>query len=253
MRRAGLAAGFALVALLTLSGTARARQSAGLEQVEELAQLGRAEDAREVLQEWWDAAYAGAARRDVQRALWLRGRLTIEPEQASLDFRRLVVEFPGGPYSDQALLRLAQAAFAVGDSAEAAHDVRRLRNEYPGTSAHREAEAWLADAGSPPPLYRTRRSELDDPFAGRADDGRNFAVQLGAFSDRRRAVALRDRAVEAGLQARLAIVPGSPLVRVRVGRFDSMEEARDILRLVQDQGFTATLVKDAHLEGRSGR
>ncbi len=216
--------------------------------------MGRTEDARDVLQEWWDADYADASRKDVQRALWLRGRLTVDPVEATLDFRRLVVEFPGGPYSDLALLRLAQSAFAAGDSAEAAHDVTRLMTEYPGSSARRDAEAWLAGAGPPPPAYRrAARPEADDAPRGRVDDTRNFSVQLGAFSERGRAVALRDRAVEAGFQARLAIVPGSPLVRVRVGRFDSAEEAGDILRLVRDQGFSATLVKDAHLEGRSGR
>lgn len=212
--------------------------------------MGRTEDARDVLREWWDDAYANASRRDVQWGLWLRGRLTVDPEQATLDFRRLVVEFPGGPFSDQALLRVAQAAFAEGDSAAAAHDVGRLATEYPGSPARREGEAWLAGMGSPPPVYRgAARRDPEEPF----DDTRNFSVQLGAFSERDRAVALRERAVEAGLQARLAVVPGSPLVRVRVGRFDSAAEASEILRLVRDQGFTATLVKDAHLEGRSGR
>jgi len=245
----GLAA-LGLLAPLAAGG----QQTTRLEQVEELARVGRTEDARAVLREWWDVAYQNASRREVQEALWLRGRLAADPAQASLDFRRLVVEFPGGAWSDQALLRLAQAAFAAGDSAEAARDVARLATEYPGSEARRTAEAWLAAAGSPPPPYRGAvRGAPEARAPDRPHDTRSFSVQLGAFSDRERAVALRDRAVEAGLQARIAIVPGSPLVRVRVGRFDSADAASDMLRRVRDEGFTATLVRDAQLEERSGR
>ena len=58
----------------------------------------------------------------------------MDPAQAQLDYRRLVIEYPGGPYSDQALLRIAQAEFAAGDSAAAARDVQRIGREYPGSS-----------------------------------------------------------------------------------------------------------------------
>jgi cell division septation protein DedD len=245
--------GAVALALVLAPAPTSAQETTRLDRVEELARVGRTEDARDVLREWWDVAYQSASRKDVQEALWLRGRLAAEPARAALDFRRLVVEFPGGIHSDDALLRLAQAAFAAGDSAAAARDVHRLATEYPGSDARHEGEAWLAAAGSPPPAYRAAdHTRTEEAPARRPDDTRRFSVQLGAFSERARAAALRDRAVEAGLQARLAIVPGSPLVRVRVGRFDSAEAARDILRLVRDEGFTATLVKDAHLEGRFG-
>jgi cell division septation protein DedD len=252
----GWVSGVAFLALLASAPPAVpavAQQASKLDQVEDLARLGRTDDARDVLREWWEASYEEASRKDVQQALWLRGRLTVDPEQGGLDFRRLVVEFPGGSYSDQALARLAQAAFAAGDSVQAVRDVDRLATEYPASAARREAEAWLAGAGSPPPVYRRPdRPERDQGPRDRLVDTRRYAVQLGAFSDRDRAVALRDRAAAAGLQARLATVPGSPLVRVRVGRFDAADGASDILRRVRDAGFTATLVKDAHLEGRSG-
>ncbi len=118
-----------------------------LDRVEELTRMGRTEDARHLLLEWWDTSYAKASRQDVQHALWLRGSLTVDPAQAELDYQRLVTEYPGGPFSDQALLRLAQAAFVRGDSATAAQDVARIAREYRGSATARSAQAWLASAG----------------------------------------------------------------------------------------------------------
>lgn len=247
-----------VIALSLLSPVAvmAQQQSLSLDTVEELARMGRTESAREALGRWWDRSFSGASRRDAQRGLWLRGKLATDPAQATIDFRRLVVEYPGGSYSDLALFRLAQAAFAEGDSAGAARDVERLQREYPSSPARREAEAWLASAGTPPPPVP--RSETVPPAppapsrAPAADRTGVFSVQLGAFQDRSRAEALRARAAGAGLDARLATLPGSDLVRVRVGRFDSSDEAHAILERVQDLGFTAAVVRDANREERSG-
>ncbi len=242
------------LALLRPAATMAQQQPLTLDNVEELARVGRTESAREALQRWWDRSYAEASRRDAQRGLWLRGKLATDPAEAAIDFRRLVVEYPGGPYSDQALFRLAQAAFAQGDSAQAARDVERLQREYPSSAARREAEAWLTAAGPlPPPPPRPSETATSGTSQARTAAGSGaFSVQLGAFASRSRADALRARAAGAGLEVRLATLPGSDLIRVRVGRFGSSEEAHAILERVQDLGFTATVVKDANLEERPG-
>lgn len=248
--------------LLTLP--AAAQEKASLDQVETLAGGGRTEEAREVLLRWWSESGTAASRRDVQRGLWLRGRLTVDPAQASLDFRRLVVEFPGGAFSDQALLRLAQMAHAAGDSTGAAQQVQRLVREYPSSPARREAEAWLATAGPvPSPLPGVAAAAAPAPVVAAAPPPsagtpaesapREFTIQLGAFSSQDRAESLLRRAADEGFEARLAKVPGSDLVRVRVGRFDSQEGADPILRRLLDLGFTAALARDAHREERVGR
>lgn len=300
-----------------------------LDQIEDLTRLGRTEDARDALLRWWDASYADASRKDVQHALWLRGRLTVDPAQADLDFRRLVVEYPGGQYSDQALMRLAQSAFMAGDSAKAAETVARLEREYPGSPVGREARAWLKSAGHPPPPAKVaavdetvdaidrpppdvsgrvaeapdtvsgrtdqspdtlagrldqqpdtltgRRDESPDTLAGRADrppriltgaaaeppavtpepgesgPTGHYAVQLGAFANRSRAEALGRRARDAGFDARLVTVPGSNLIRVRIGRFDAREDTGPILRRLRDLGFTAAVAQDAHREENVGQ
>jgi SPOR domain len=273
----------AVAALLSGGGAGISCQTvapgkATLDQVEELTQAGRTEDARAALLRWWSESRPKASRRDLQRGLWLRGRLTVDPSQAELDYRRLVVEYPGGPYSDQALMRLAQWAWESGDTASARQHVDRLAREYPGSRFRADAEAWLAAAGPPPapPTPEAGDSATGAPAAstsGGAPSGAtsapgaaarssagasevpagDYAIQLGAFSSDDRALSLQRRAVEAGFAARLVRIPGSELVRVRIGRFDSAAAAGDLLNRLKGLGFTAALVPDANREERIKR
>ena len=63
--------------------------------IDSIASKGDVERARSILEGWWEADLQDANRHDRQYALWLRGLLTVDPELASLDFRRLAVSFPG--------------------------------------------------------------------------------------------------------------------------------------------------------------
>jgi hypothetical protein len=240
-----------------------AQEPPTLDRVEELARLGRTEEARVLIGEWWRAVGPKASRRDTQRGLWLRGQLTSDAGQAALDFNRLVIEYPGGPWSDMALLRLAQASYAAGDSAAAAAQVARLLQEYPASPVRSEAEAWLATAGpvpkpaEPEPAAGAPAAAPPSPAgsaaAAPAGDAPaaatgEFTIQLGAFSTVARAESLLKQLADAGFEGRLARVPGSSLVRVRLGRFDSAEGTEAILWQVRDRGFTATVARDAHRE-----
>lgn len=255
-----------LCLLLFLTGPSQAwsQGTPSLDRVEELSRLGRTQEAREMILAWWEAAGPRPPRRDVQRGIWLRGSLALDPAQAALDFRRLVIEFPGGAFSHLALFRLAQFAHASGDSATAAEMVAQLSREYPASPVRREAEAWLATAGpvpagvaadpapavsvtAPPTQEETPAVAAAEP--AQSDTGR-YAVQLGAFSSQDRAEVLLARVDAAGFEGRLVRVPGSDLVRVRVGRFDSAEGAGAILERLQGLGFTAAIARDADREER---
>lgn len=272
-KRALLAFFLALgVAALPVAGQ---EQPPTLDEVETLARDGRTEEARARLARWWEELGAKASRRDTQRGLWLRGQLATDVARAELDFRRLVVEYPGGPFSDLALLRLAQAAYAAGDSAAAAEQIAQLVREYPSSRVRREAEAWLATAGPvPAPASRTspdtsamardtalvaadtaKPGAAGDaaPATGAAPGKGEFTVQLGAFSTVERAAALLAAVTRAGFEGRLVRVQGSDLVRVRVGTFDSAEGTDAILQRLRDRGFTATVSRDAHREERIAR
>lgn len=263
----------AALVVAALAGGARpdgasAQEVVELEQVEELTRLGRTEEARALLVAWWEESRDDATRRDRQRALWLRGRLTVDPSQAALDFRRLTVQYPGGPFSGRALLRLAQGAWAVGDGEVADAYVQRLARDYPGSLEAREARSWLERAGpapEPPPGRAQAEPEeavaSPSPAPGAGPDTavaappeeeagpvESFAVQLGAFAQEARARALRDRMAAQGYEVRLVRVEGSDLVRVRLGRFGTLEAAEELLDTVQARGVTAALVRDAHRE-----
>jgi cell division protein FtsN len=73
-------------------------------------------------------------------------------------------------------------------------------------------------------------------------------VQLGAFSSEELARALRTKATAAGLEARLVRMPGSSLLRVRVGLFSSFEEATVALARIQAMGFAAVVAQDVEME-----
>lgn len=277
-----------LLAMAALTGGPRvgaSQEPTSLQRVEELTRLGRTEEARTLLTAWWETARTDASRRDRQRGLWLRGRLTVDPSQAELDLRRLVVEFPGGAFSDQALLRLAQAAWAEGDGARAQTHLDQLARDYPGSAVAREGRAWRAAAGPPPeppaggsgsggPAAARRDGDTQEPGpeagrpgnAGPAGTGPEpdetpgpsatsgaFAVQLGAFAGEGRARALRDRLAAAGYEPRLVRVEGSRLLHVRVGRFDDMRRAEELLGEIRRVGLTAALVRDADREERVPR
>lgn len=250
-----------------------AAQDADLQRVDSLTDQGRVTLAREALQGWWDRAWDGAERQDRQRALWLRGKLTVDPSQARRDYQRLVLEYPGGPYAAQALLRLGRVAEARGRLVEAAGHFDQLIRDYPNSPHRLEARRWRDEHGAA--VTRAVRegaaggedvaeeahavpSEEDvpdeagggepapeSPTEGRA---RTLAVQLGAFGAPESARDLARRARERGLEIRLVRVEGSDLVRVRAGRFASRGSARDLQARIRGMDLEAFIVTDADRE-----
>ena len=107
-----------------------------------LATTGRTEEARAQLADWWSSQRGEAMPRSVERALWWRARLQTDPLEATRDFRRLLVEYPSGPYADLALLRLVQGARASGDSVAEENYLESLARGYPGSPGHQASLAW---------------------------------------------------------------------------------------------------------------
>jgi sporulation related protein len=201
-----------------------------LERAERFAFSGRAEEARTALEGWWDASWDEANRLDRQRALRLRALLTVDPAIAELDYQRLVIEYPGGPYSDEALMRLGSVAAARADYVEATGRFEALLRDYPESEYRSLAEAWLA--GNAPVM-----SEQPD-----------WTVQVGAFSSADRARTLASTLEASGFSSRLVLVEGSQLLRVRIGRYTSEDEARRVRQALVDGGFDARVVSDVARE-----
>lgn len=250
--------------------------SAGLTRIEALIAEGDFAAARNELSEWWAENSRDASRDDLQKGYWLRGKVTTDARQASIDFRRLVVEFPGGPYSDMALLRLALLAQAQGEFDSAVGYFQELLRDYPSSPLRSDAENWLNSQGMPldrqppdPPEESTddpaggdsatadspseaAGTEASEPSSDTASPptaefppDANVSIQLGAFQSVERATILRGQIEGAGFRARLVRVPGSDLVRVRVGRWTNDDDANGVLDEVRAAGFEAIRVRDA--------
>lgn len=254
---ASWALGLAVVLTAALSALPVAGQSP-LEEVERLTRLGHTEEARAALSEWWEGDRASASRRDLQRGLWLRGRLTVDPVQAELDFQRLAVLYPSGQFTPDAILRLAQASWAMGDEASAHRHFDTLERDYPRSDAYERGREWMADTGPPPPPGDTPRrsvasqaeraadrpteepSGTDDPNAVPMD----YSVQLGAFAEPDRAMALYESVRAEGVDVRIVRVEGSNFTHVRVGRFAERSAAVELLEELTAMGISAALVRD---------
>jgi tetratricopeptide (TPR) repeat protein len=244
-----------LASVPAMAPPAAEAQEGTLSRVEGLVTQGRTAEARSELEEWWDDERAEASRLDLQRGIWLRALLTVDPELAEMDYQRLALEFRGGPYSAGALVRLGYAAQARGDILGAAAQFEAARRDYPGSDAAQEADRWFLRWESQLETARGRAraeeaaraaAEPRDEYL-RSEDGR-YAVQMGAFRSVERAEVVADRARAAGLLPRIVGVEGSGLIRIRVGRFDTSEEATDASREIAALGLEVAVVTDAHRE-----
>lgn len=238
---AALVAGAGLV-----SGAPAAGQEAGLERIDSLVAEGRVTLAREALQAWWDAASQPADRRDRQRALWLRGRLTVDPAQARRDYQRLVLEYPGGAYTARALLRLGRHAHAEGRLVEAAEHLERLVRDYPDSPRRLEARRWLDENGEAVARARRQaaREEVPEEPAGEVDAGDEAPVEPDARADSA-GTSPMEGAGEApdGAAGEEAEPAAAGPVAVQLGAFSGPERARALARRARELGLDVRLVR----------
>jgi hypothetical protein len=270
---ASLGLGVALLLAAATPDVIRA-QDAALVRVEQLTSEGRYSSARDELAAWFEAAWEASAREDRQRALWLRGRLTVDGGMAERDYRRLVVEHPGGQFSDDALLRLAQLAWARSDADGALRHLRMLTRDYPESEHRAEALELIArlsagapagsgatGAGGPAPgatgagmlapavapqtsAAPANAPRIESGAVPERFDGMPFTIELGAFSTEPPAQTIAAAAIAAGVQVRVVGLPGSDLIHVRTGAFFSQMEAQARALELRVQGLPAAVSDD---------
>ena len=240
-----------------------------LDLVDSLALAGQADEARTALGSWWQSERARSSRRDLQRGLWLRAILTVDPRMAGLDFQRLVLEYPGGSHSDEAMLRLGLISAAAEDLPGAARYFRTLVTDYPRSPQRRRAEEWLsehfaaveeaetavrqAEAGARQAEAGVREeaaadADAPEPEADPPDRAETaslrYAVQVGAFESEERARSLLAAVNATGFRARMVRVSGSELVHVRIGGFPDRTGAAELMVRVRRRGHEATIAAD---------
>jgi len=213
---------------------------------------GRVREARGELERWWAQHQVDGGTGELQRALWLRALLTVDPRIADVDFRRLVLEFEDGPYAGQARLRLGQSAHALGDMDAAREHYLALERDYPRSGLRLAARSWLdryADGATAVPLGRTMPPAVTpaepavrpDDTASAVRAAQVLSVELGVFRDPRVAAELRERALSAGLAPRITRRPDGSS-SVRVGRFVHRDEALALRHRALTLGFQARLI-----------
>ena len=265
-RRRGVIRLSALILAVGVAVPVGAQES--LEVVDSLALAGRADEARTVIESWWQSQRVRSSRRDRQRGLWLRAILTVDPRMAGLDFQRLVLEYPGGLHSDEAMLRLGLISAAAEDLPRAAGYFRTLVTDYPRSPQRRQAEEWLsehvvaveeaeaaareeeaevreeeAEVREAAADVDVRESEVDSPDRAETASPR-YGVQVGAFESEERARSLLAAVNASGLRARIVRVPGSALVHVRIGTFFDRTGAAELMVRVRRRGHEATIAAD---------
>jgi cell division septation protein DedD len=193
-----------------------------------------------------------------------------QPDRAVGYLRRLVADYPGRPERTVGLLWLARASAAERQFAAACDATRQglrdagdpvlaalLRAEESTVCAAAGAANVAAAPTSPrqPELAARAAAEspvaapgADPPAAGPAGGTGRFTVQAGAFRHQPGVDDLAGRLRRAGHQPRVVLVPANDLVRVRVGRFPTHEEAARLLARLRGQGFDAIVVADADRE-----
>ena len=251
-RRRGVVHLFALILAVGVAVPVGAQES--LDVVDSLASAGRADEAREALESWWENQRVGSGRRDRQRGLWLRGILTVDPRMAGLDFQRLVLEYPGGLHSDEALLRLGFISVAAEDIPRAAGYFRTLVTDYPRSPQRRRAQEWLAEnlvaieeaelEAEAEPADAEAREPEPEPLVPAETVSTRFAVQVGAFESEERARSLLASVNASGFRARIVRVTGSALVHVRIGAFLDRAGAVELMDRVRRRGHEATIAVD---------
>lgn len=256
---------------------------AGLDAVEAAADSGRLERARGLLAAWRDERASGAGAGPLAHADFLAARLATDADSARRLYARLAVEaggeiagrarlrlaqlhlvegrpepalrqlelvrsdFPGEALADEAWLWTGRARLASGDTSGACPALRRAAGaggELRDRAARAGGGCGLDDPGD---AVAAAPDTAADGAAGDRDAGEaaavRWTVQLGAFRDTAAAAAVRERAREAGWEARR--VPDGPdgLHRVRVGGWPDRSGAEEAARSLEEDGFRVLVVE----------
>lgn len=243
-----------LLALILSAASAEAQSSTDLlTRAERLVQEGRFAQAREAVEQWWNEGQDGAAREQRQTGIWLRALLTVDPDMADLDYRRLVVEFPGGPYSDEALLRLSRGAEARGDLPAARRYLNILVRDYPGSPHRPEARSLLARIAEGAPAAGEGAAPLPPDVRGDRDEPpRPRDTPEPRERDARPDTPVDDtggpgaRALEGGEEGDLPPPAEAPFA-VQLGAFSTLDRALDLAGVARAEGLEVRIVQvDGH-------
>lgn len=249
-----------LLALLAMPAPAHGQQDSVLVEAMRLATEGQGDSARAFAQGYLrrlspsDSLYP--------EALYATGVVATSIADQQMYLRRVSVEFSQSSWADDALLRLAQIAFAEQDFTGARRAAEKVVLDYPFSNVYAQANYWAArsnlelgnvseacsqleqaqgTAGEDIELFnRARFYKLrcsaaavavagDSARSGGPVRGGGYAVQVAALQTAAAADELM-RALNAEGYTPVRVVQEEGFLKVRVGQFSSRSEAARLVR-----------------------
>jgi len=206
-----------------------------------LASEGQADSARSLVRAMLgrtsptDSAYPSA--------LFTAGVIAGDVDSARMYFRRVSIEYSNSPRAGDALLRLAQLAFATNDFSGAARTARRVVFDFPLSDVRLEAAFWTARAelelGNLTEACRHLNTIQSDTTADveLVNRVRYYAQRCTAAAQ----VEPTDTA-DTPAEARPA---GPPTFAVQVAAVSSVAAADEVMRSLNEAGHRARVSRDA--------
>jgi tetratricopeptide (TPR) repeat protein len=250
-----------LILVVGFLSPSNAQQDSLLKDATRLATEGQADSARALASAW--IARLEPADSLYPKALYAAGVVAGDTERALNFLRRISIEYARSEWADDALLRMAQLAFAEGQLRAAIRSADRILLDYPFSEILADAALWSGrshlelgelDAGCPL-LQRARDAAVDNfevenqagyllqrcPSGGASTDssgrgnqpadrrgGTAFSVQVAAVQSAAAADEMMQRLHSEGYEPHV-IRDSDGLLKVRVGRFPRRADAEALL------------------------
>lgn len=212
----------------------------------QLASEGQADSARAIIRR--RLAMTPTSDSLYPEILYTAGRVAGNADSAMLYLRRVSIEFSRSKWADQALLRLAQLAFATGDIAAAGRAAERIVEDYPSSHILADAAFWAGRA-----YFEQNDVESGCRYLARAEAAATQNIELASRIRyyRQRCAAFAE---VTDSTARDTSQPALVVYSLQVAAVGNALAADDVMRRLAADGFETHIVtEDGLYKIRVGR
>lgn len=172
--------------------------------------------------------------------LFLEGVVTENGQEAVSIFKKLMEKYPASSYADAAVYRIYSYYFALGFYDEAKRYLERLKKFYPDSPYIKIAERDIPSKNEEVALEKPAEENPDKPaekFEPNLPKIYKYSIQAGAFGDEKNALALKKDFDLSGFHTSIKnkTVGGTEFKIVVVGRFETEDEARSFLQVINSE------------------
>ncbi len=167
--------------------------------------------------------------KDAPAVLFLDAVLTEAGELALLKYKNIYEQHPRSSYADASLYRVFSFYYSLGIYNRAQTYLDKLKREYPASAYVKAANRSIPDFETDEPGIPVAEAVSTTPVEYRQSQ---YTMQAGAFLNSENANNLKKQFIENGHYAIITQknVAGSLLNVVKVGRFNSIDEAKSALQ-----------------------